>query len=150
MYSINLDQILARRQLTRNDLKRKIGEKQLNKFALRVHDWKSCAALLPGIDQQAVDDIDEEHKKIKHKRIALFNLWRQRNGEDATYISLAEVLLELEHRNLIEILIDVVYPTQMSSTTDWAVDCIKESCPKIVSFSKGMLYEFSYYNFIKE
>ena len=134
MSSINLDQILARRQLTRNDLNSiKIGEKQLNRFALRVRDWKSCAALLPGIDQQAIDDIDEEHKKVKHKRIALFYLWRQRNGEDATYMSLVKVLLELEDRHLIEFLIDDVYvsrsPTRYDKMTRY-----KEKLSKLLSF----------------
>ena len=118
MYSVSLDQILTRRKLTRNDLKRKVGEKQLSRFALRVRDWKSCAALLPGIDQQAIDDIDEECKKINHKRLALLYLWRQRNGEHATYMSLVNVLLELEDRHLIEFLIDNVYFSQNLATND--------------------------------
>ena len=137
MYStVNLDQILARRGLKLIDLNKTIGVTHLNRFALRVRDWKSCAALL-GIEQQDVDDIDDEQKKVKHKRLALFYRWWLLNGENATFIKLANVLVELQDRNLIEFLIDDVYFKQISRTTDWAA-LYKRTFSRITLFCKGM------------
>ena len=98
---LHLDRILHAKRLSRKDLNRPVRVAHLNRIALRIRDWKSCAALL-GIRQDLIDDIDEEERNIKNKRIKIFSIWHEWYGNDATYLMLAEVLVEMERRDLIE------------------------------------------------
>lgn len=98
---IGLDRILRDKGLTREDLNRPVRVDHLNRVALRIRDWKSCAALL-GISQDVIDDIDEEERNIKSKRIKVFSIWQEWYENDATYLMLANVLVEMERRDLIE------------------------------------------------
>lgn len=120
---VKLDKILDRRRLKKDDLKKKIKPKYLNRFALRIDDWKSCGILLD-IPKITIEDIDTEQKRVRHKRIALLNEWAEKCGKDATYYRLAAALEELGRRDLIELLVDNFYLDQVKSTESWT-DTVK-------------------------
>ena len=115
MYEVNLDRILAGKKLNRTDLNRKIGLEYLNKIALKITDWKSCVILL-GISQQDVDDIETEQSKVIHRRLRSFKLWHEENGEDATYIKLADALVQLKRMDLVQELVDAYSDTYLCPT----------------------------------
>lgn len=133
--AVNLDLILARRGLTKENLRKKIGSNYMYRFARRVNDWKTCGILLE-IPQMIIDDIDTEARKVDHKRIMLFRTWSEVCGKDATYLRLASVLEELGRRDLIELLIDNFYSDQIRNTIDWAA-ALNGSFTTIVSTIKG-------------
>jgi hydrogenase maturation factor len=138
MYTVNLDRILARRNLNRNNLKRKITLKYLNKIALKITDWKTCAIHL-GLSLQEIADIEDEQRRNAHRRLVSLNIWHTKNGEDATYINLAEALVQLERVDLIEELLDI-YLCQSHNTTgrDWAA-IYKATQSKLKIFRNGKL-----------
>ena len=102
---LRLDRILEQRGLVNETLRRPITTEHLSRIAVRIgSDWKSCAAFL-GISNSTVEDIEHEEKKVRNMRIKLFAIWQQLYGEDATYLNLAEVLVDLGRKDLIELLI---------------------------------------------
>ena len=109
--AMDLDSLLARKGLKREDLKRQIKEKQLHKIAVRVSDWKGCGPFL-GISKQDIDDIECDERKTSDKRFALFIRWKRLNGEEATYLKLAEALVGIGRRDLVEDLINQMNQAQ--------------------------------------
>lgn len=103
---IDLLSILADNGLNKDDqvINCRIVAKDRNKIAVKISDWKSCAAFL-GLAEQDVDDIIEENRRVRHRRIAMLRRWDERNGQEATYLKLAECLASMGRRDLIELLI---------------------------------------------
>ena len=134
---LRLDGILHAKGLTREDLKQPVRRAHLNRIALRIRDWKSCAALL-GVRQDFIDDVDEEEKNIKSKRIKIFSIWQEWYGTDATYLLLAKVLAEMQRRDLIELLIDLYL--RMPEERNWIdIPDIAEKVTKAASIFEGIM-----------
>ena len=142
MYSVNLDRMLARKNLNRSDLKMKISVRYLNKIALKITDWKTCAVHL-GLSLQEINDIEAEQRRVAHRRLVSLHIWYMKNGEDATYINLAEALVQLERADLVQELVDV-YLCQMHDTTDWAA-LYKATQSKLKRFCNGKLLCMKYH-----
>ena len=82
----------------------RIAVKDRNKIAVKIGDWRSCAAFLDLPDQD-IADIADEHSRIRQQRIALLRLWYEQNGREATYMRLAEALANIGRRDIIEDLV---------------------------------------------
>ena len=134
---LSLDGILHAKGLTREALKRPVRVAHLNRIALRIREWKSCAALL-GIHQDFIDDVDEEEKNVKSKRIKIFSIWQEWYGNDATYFMLAKVLAEMQCRDLIELLIDLYL--RVLEERNWIdIPDIAEKVTKVTSIFDGIM-----------
>ena len=136
--AVSLDSILLANWgpiLTKEDLRCPVRKPHLSRIAIRIGDWKSCASLL-GFDQDLIQDIDDEEKTSKRKRIRVLSNWQERHGKDATYLRLAEVFEDLERRDLIELLISEYL--SIPAEKKWIdIENIKEKCTIAVSVCKG-------------
>ena len=77
------------------------------RIAVRIEDWKCCAAYL-GVPQQEIDDIVEENTKVRNRRISMLCKWSDLKGPDATCLKLLEVLAEMGRNDLVESLVDTI------------------------------------------
>lgn len=104
--TVDLTSILADKGLNKENqiLKNRVTAKVRNKIAVKIGDWKSCAAFL-GVPEQDVDDIIEENRRIRQRRIAMLRRWDELYGQGATYLRLAEGLASIGRRDVIELLI---------------------------------------------
>ena len=96
-----LNDLLARFGFQRRDLVKPCSEEHGNRIALKVSDWETLAPFI-GLEHQDVEDIKDEYRKSRSRRLALLRKWRQRYGRDATYLKLVEGLQEIGRRDLIE------------------------------------------------
>ena len=106
--TVCLDSILKVKGLTKEDVNRPIKSEHLNKIAVRIGDWKSCGAFL-NIPSDTIEDIEDEARRVRYRRIKLLTVWQKVNGKNATYLALAEVLAELGRRDLIERLLGMYH-----------------------------------------
>jgi hypothetical protein len=133
-----LDRILRAKGLTREDLNRPVSLAHLNRVAIRTRDWKTCAALL-GIGQDIIDDVDEEERNVKGKKIKVFSIWQELHGNDATYLMLAKILVEMGRRDLAEFLINLYLSIPQESPWIESIPDI-EKMTKMASFFEGIYY----------
>ena len=132
----SLDRILRDKGLAREDLNRPIRVAHLNRVALRIRDWKSCAALL-GIGQDVIDDVDEEERNVKFKKIKVFSIWQKLNANDATYLMLATVLVEMGRRDLVDFMINNLSLPEKRNWIESASDMAEKMMQK-ASFIEGI------------
>ena len=104
--AVSLDSVLTDSSMTRDHpwLKKRVSVKHRRAIAIKIGDWKSCAAFL-GVPDVDVDDITDKHRKGRNRRLAMLRLWVEINGNEATYLKLAEALARIERRDLIESLL---------------------------------------------
>lgn len=76
-------------------------------IAVRIGDWKCCAAYL-GVPQQDIDDMVQEDPKERNRRIAMLHRWSQLKGKEATCLALLEVLAEMGRNDLVESILDTI------------------------------------------
>lgn len=84
-----LDEILSRHGLEKKHLERKIPAEMILELAQLLDDWKMIGYYL-GFTEQNLSDIQIDNHNEEHRRVALLNKWEQRQGEEATYLKLAE------------------------------------------------------------
>ena len=77
------------------------------RIAVKIGDWKCCAAYL-GVPQQEIDDIVEENTKVRNRRISMLCKWSDLKGPDATCLKLLEVLAEMGRNDLVESSVDTI------------------------------------------
>ena len=112
-----LDDFLTAHRLDRRDLQRVCSKVHRDEFSKRIRDWKAVGTAL-GLSQEQLDAIDAAHKSEEQKKIILFDQWSERDGEKATYLKLAELLLAGQLNPLQElcsILADATLHTPSSS-----------------------------------
>ena len=65
-------------------LDRPCSEDHLKRLGLKLSDWEVVAMLL-GLDESEIKDIQQEGKSTKQKAMMMLMRWRQSRGEQATY-----------------------------------------------------------------
>ncbi len=137
----SLDRILCAKGLTRGDLNRPVKVAHLYRVAPRIRDWKRCAALL-GIGQDIIDAVDEEERNVKYKKIKVFSIWQELHGNDATYLMLAKILVEMGRRDLVEDLINLYL--SMPKESPWIESIPDIAAEKMTKILKGIRSMYSY------
>lgn len=84
-----LNEILSRHGLEKKHLERKIPAEMLLKMAQLLDDWTMTGYYL-GFEKQNLDDIQIDNRSEERRRVALLKKWEERQGEEATYLKLAE------------------------------------------------------------
>ena len=64
-----------------------------------------------GLDEVDEEEIEEE-RNAKEKKLKMMKVWKQRFGEEATYLRFVKACEEVQRRDLIEIVCDLVKPGQ--------------------------------------
>ena len=75
-------------------------------IAVRISDWKCCAAYL-GLSQD-IDDIVIENTKVRNRRTAMLDRWNQLKGKEATCLKLLETMAEMGRNDLVESVLDLI------------------------------------------
>ena len=96
-----LDEILSHHGLERKDLERKFPARVRLEIAEHLGDWKVAGRYLH-IDPQKLDDIQVENHTEERKRVALLDAWDEREGEETTYLKLAEAFHHGNRTDLVE------------------------------------------------
>ena len=89
---------LKKYSLTENHLKRECSDKDLLDIDKHI-SWDIVGHHLPGIKQKHIDDINLDMSDQSQKRQRLVDLWKERNGSDATFGSMITAMLKAEKRN---------------------------------------------------
>ena len=87
---------------------------ELPKIAVRITDWENCAAFL-GIPREDVNDIIEENGRVRNRRIAMLQRWKELKGREATYLNLMESLAQMGRRDLVEFILSPEIKLPMTS-----------------------------------
>ena len=116
MAAENLNAILAAKGYNRNALNHAVNSSHLTNIAVRIGDWESCATFL-GIPQEDVDDINEENRRVRKRRIAMLQRWKQLKGREATYLNLMESFAQLGRKDLIEFVL-IISPDVLGKQED--------------------------------
>ena len=91
-----------------------LGSSLRTRIAVKISDWKCCAAYL-GVPQQDIDDIVEENTKERNRRISMLCKWSDLKGPDATCLKLLEIFAEMGRNDLIEFLVDAIHTEILES-----------------------------------
>ena len=111
-----MDDFLTAHCLDRRHLQRVCSKVHRDEFSKRIRDWKAVGTAL-GLSQEQLDAIDAAHESEEQKKTVLFDQWSERDGEKATYLKLAELLLAEQlnlHQELCLILADATPHTPAS------------------------------------
>ena len=111
----SLDEIVLANGLEKRQLKLKCSQYIKLRISQEVSDWKMIGMLL-GFKRARLDAIDRDNRTEGQRKIALFEAWSEQNGNEATYLKLAEVLLHHQRRDLVELLCELV-KTQLQTAT---------------------------------
>ena len=84
-----LNEILSRHGLEKKHLERKIPAEIILELSQLLGDWKMTGYYL-GFTEQNLSDIQIDNPSEGRRRVALLKEWEQRQGEEATYLKLAE------------------------------------------------------------
>ena len=85
---VKLDSILASRALSRNDLEKPCSIECLDKMALKLTRWKVLCPFL-GLSSSEEEKILASHQKNSQRRVRMLKLWREKFGDEGTYLKLA-------------------------------------------------------------
>ena len=99
----SLDGILRMYGLERRHLQLACPRDIKLRIAERISNWKMIGTLL-GFDRIRLYAIDRENHTEDERKVALFDAWSERDGNEATCLKLAEVLLSNQRRDLVEVL----------------------------------------------
>lgn len=106
-YRVDLEGILSPKGVNVHMFNFPIQPNHLAKVAEKIGDWETCAHYL-GVPQDDINDIAEENRKVKTRRIKMLYKWRQLMGEQATYSNLFEALATMGRRDVIEDILDLL------------------------------------------
>ena len=107
MSSPGLDDIISRCKLERRDLQCVCHRKVLVRLAVRLADWKAFGHFL-GLPSEKLAAIEVENRTEDQRKIALLDVWVEKEDERATYLKLVEVLYERNRRDLVRELCDLL------------------------------------------
>ena len=99
----SLDDILSRHGLQRECLDRECPRNVRMEIAGELSNWKMvghCFKFPP----VKIKDIERDNHSEEERKVALLDAWGQREGSEATYLKLADVLHRRNRRDLVEFL----------------------------------------------
>ena len=96
-----MEDLLSRHGLERKDLGRRYPAEMRLEIAQLLDDWKMIGYYI-GFTSRKLNDIKIDNDNEEQRRVAVLDAWEQREGEEATYIKLAEALHHRGRADLIE------------------------------------------------
>ena len=76
------------------------------------------AALYFGLSQPEIAELCQNHSKEKARRIHLLWAWRTKNGSNATYFAIAKIFLQMNNKELAELVLKKFFEMQVPSVSD--------------------------------
>ena len=101
--TLSLKEILSQLDLKRKDLESECPRDVRNKVAVELVDWKMVGNCL-NFSRAKLEAIDRENQTEDQRKVALLDAWGEREGMEATYLKLAEVLHQRGRGDLVQML----------------------------------------------
>ena len=99
----SLNDILSQYALKETDLSIKCPREVRNEIAVKLIDWKMIGYSL-GFPAEKLTSIGRENETQDLCKVALLDSWSKREGEEASYLKLADALHRRQRRDLVEFL----------------------------------------------
>ena len=99
----SLDDILSRHGLQRKCLDRECPRNVRIEIAEKLSDWEMIGHCF-NFPQERIKSIERDCHTEDQRKVALLDAWGQREGSEATYLKLADVLHRRKRRDLVDIL----------------------------------------------
>ena len=115
MATLSLEEVLSKYDLKRKDLEAVCPRDVRNKVAVELIDWKMIGYCFD-FSRAKLEAIDRENQTEDQRKVALLDSWGERDGREATYFRLAEVLRERGRGDLIELLCGVLTKNRILTT----------------------------------
>lgn len=103
----SLDDVISYCDLERRALQCTCRREVLIRLAVKLTDWKVFGAFL-GFPPEKLAAIEVENRTEDQRKIALLDAWAEKEDERATYLKLVEVLYQLNRRDLVRVLCDLL------------------------------------------
>ena len=97
----SLEDVLSKHDLRVGDMMSRCSYPVRVRMAAQLVDWKLAGHFL-GFTQLKLHTIQVDNDSEEQRRVALLETWAEMEGEKATYLKLAEALLEHGRRDLVE------------------------------------------------
>ena len=127
----NLDDLISRRGLTRDDLESVCPRDVRHNVAVKLVDWKMVGHCF-GFPKEKLKSISRENDTEDLRKVALLDTWNEREGNRASYLKLADVLHQRERNDLVEFLCDRLVQKRAASS-------VREPISGAQATTKGML-----------
>ena len=101
--SPSLEEVLIQRGLKREDLELACPRDVRNKVAVELVDWKMLGHCFD-FSRAKLEAIHQDNQTEDQRKVALLDIWSEREGKGATYLKLAEVLHQRKRGDLVETL----------------------------------------------
>ena len=108
--SPSLEDIISRRGLAKEKLQEKCSQAIRLKIAAKLEDWKMVGRYL-NVPSEKLTAIERENHTEDQRRVGILDTWHKREGEDASYLRLADALYQQGRRDLVELLCELI-PSQ--------------------------------------
>ena len=95
-------------QLTEREVGQEISETHITQITLL--SWEEVGQHLPGVSRQDIRDIDKDGHEQMDKRRRLLDMWKERNGSNATYIAMITAMLKAQKREEAEAICRLLRP----------------------------------------
>lgn len=103
---MDISEVLADKGLDKETLNCPCTPEHRNEIAIQITSWETLAPFI-GLSSTDEEEIEEDNKSTKSKRIALLRKWNEKLGKGATYLHLMKGFAKIERRDLIEKLCDM-------------------------------------------
>ena len=115
MAAPSFDELL--KDIPEEKLRQPCHDYHLNELALFITEWQSMAPFL-GLTDSEEEEIAEDSRPLKRKKVAMLRKWKEKFGHEATYLKLANVFWKLKLIDLIEKLCELLSDSCASSLDD--------------------------------
>lgn len=103
----SLEELLFHHGLKDKELQLVCPRHVRDKIALKLADWKITGRFF-GLPREKLTAIEHDNDTEEQRRVALLDVWGEREGKRATCFKLAEVLHQGERSDLVEVLCDAI------------------------------------------
>ena len=136
-----LDEILLRHGLKAEDLDKQCPLEVRNEVAVKITDWEMVGHCF-NFPLEKIEDIKLDNESLERCKVALLDTWNEREGKEATYLKLANVLHRCKRNDLVEFLCEKVKSfmrlVPLSGVPDTRWDMSTAAKPHPVSITEGM------------
>ena len=92
---MDISEVLADKGLDEETLNCPCTPEHRNEIAIQITSWETLAPFI-GLSSTDEEEIDEDNKSTKSKRIALLRKWNEKLGKGATYLHLMRGFAKIE------------------------------------------------------
>ena len=103
----DLQSLVTNYNLSQTDLEKQCDDELFLTLMQQIQNFKDTAPFF-GLTMPEIDEIQEDESKTQSRKRGMLEKWRNKNGSDATYLSIVHIFLNMKNRQLAEIVLQHV------------------------------------------